>query len=89
MKSLLLAALALVTPLAAQLPLVPKPVSLQAGQGAAFQLGSNTQISYSGEDSAAAELLAARPRVRAVVLPLSLLGMLAFAVAFGRGSYLS
>ncbi len=38
---------------------------------------------------AAAELLAARPRVRAVVLPLSLLGMLAFAVAFGRGSYLS
>jgi hexosaminidase len=58
MKSLLLAALALITPLAAQLPLVPKPVSLQAGQGAAFQLGSNTRISYGGEDSAAAELLA-------------------------------
>jgi hypothetical protein len=37
----------------------------------------------------AAELLAARPKVRAVILPLSLTVMLAFAVAFGRGSYIS
>jgi len=37
----------------------------------------------------AAELLVARPRLRAVILPLSLVAMLAMAVAFGRGSYLS
>ncbi|CAB4589457.1 unannotated protein [freshwater metagenome] len=37
----------------------------------------------------AAELLVARPKVRAVILPLSLAVMLAFAVAFGRGSYIS
>jgi len=37
----------------------------------------------------AAEMLVARPRVRAVLLPISLLIMLGFAVAFGRGSYLS
>lgn len=37
----------------------------------------------------AAEMLVARPRVRAVLLPLSLLVMLGFAMAFGRGSYLS
>lgn len=37
----------------------------------------------------AAELLVARPKMRAVILPLSLLVMLAMAVAFGRGSYIS
>lgn len=37
----------------------------------------------------ASELLVARPRLRAVLLPLSLLVMLAFAMAFGRGSYIS
>jgi hypothetical protein len=37
----------------------------------------------------AAELLVARRKVRAVILPLSLAVMLAFAVAFGRGSYIS
>ncbi len=37
----------------------------------------------------AAELLVARPKLRLVILPLSLLTMLALAVAFGRGSYLS
>jgi hypothetical protein len=37
----------------------------------------------------AAELLVARPKVRAVILPLSLTVMLGFAVAFGRGSYIS
>ncbi len=37
----------------------------------------------------AAELLVARPKLRAVILPLSLVTMLAMAVAFGRGSYLS
>lgn len=37
----------------------------------------------------AAELLVARPKLRSVILPLSLATMLAFAVAFGRGSYIS
>lgn len=37
----------------------------------------------------AAELLVARPKLRMVILPLSLMMMLALAVAFGRGSYLS
>ncbi len=37
----------------------------------------------------AAELLVARPKLRAVILPVSLLVMLAFAVGFGRGSYIS
>jgi hypothetical protein len=37
----------------------------------------------------AAELLVARPKLRAVFLPLSLAVMLGFAVAFGRGSYIS
>ena len=37
----------------------------------------------------AAELLVARPKLRLVVLPLSLVTMLALAVAFGRGSYIS
>jgi len=37
----------------------------------------------------AAELLVARPKLRAVIVPLSLITMLAMAVAFGRGSYIS
>lgn len=37
----------------------------------------------------AAELLVARPKLRLVILPLSLVTMLALAVAFGRGSYIS
>ena len=37
----------------------------------------------------AAELLVVRPKLRAVIVPLSLIAMLAMAVAFGRGSYLS
>lgn len=37
----------------------------------------------------AAELLVARPKLRAVLVPLSLIVMLSFAVAFGRGSYIS
>ncbi|MEX1218460.1 MAG: mannosyltransferase family protein [Acidimicrobiales bacterium] len=37
----------------------------------------------------AAELLVARPKLRLAVLPLSLVAMLAMAVAFGRGSYIS
>ena len=37
----------------------------------------------------AAELLVARPKLRAVLVPISLLVMLSFAVAFGRGSYIS
>jgi hypothetical protein len=37
----------------------------------------------------AAELLVSRRRLRAVLVPLSLMVMLSFAVAFGRGSYLS
>ena len=37
----------------------------------------------------AAELLVVRPKLRAVIVPVSLIAMLAMAVAFGRGSYLS
>lgn len=37
----------------------------------------------------AAELLVARPRLRMVLLPTSLVLLLAFALAFGRGSYIS
>lgn len=37
----------------------------------------------------AAELLVARPKLRAALVPLSLLVMLSFAIAFGRGSYIS
>ena len=36
-----------------------------------------------------AELLVARPRLRAVLIPLSFLALLACAVAFGRGSYIA
>ena len=36
-----------------------------------------------------AELLVARPRLRAVLVPLSFLALLGFSVAFGRGSYLA
>lgn len=36
-----------------------------------------------------AELLVDRPRIRAVVVPISFLALLGFAIAFGRGSYLA
>jgi hypothetical protein len=35
------------------------------------------------------ELLSARPRLRSVVMAVSLIAMLGFAMAFGRGSYLA
>ena len=72
MKPLVFAILTLVTPLKAQLPLVPKPLSLKAEQGSPFQLGPDTRISFSGKDSAgAAELLALSLRP-ATGLPLTL-----------------
>ena len=72
MKPLVFAILALVTPLNAQLPLIPKPLSLKEEQGSPFQLGSDTRISWSGKDSAgAAELLALSLRP-ATGLPLTL-----------------
>ena len=59
MKHLLLCSLALLTPLAAQLPLIPKPVSLRMEQGSGLRLTDETTITHSGEETApAAELLA-------------------------------
>lgn len=59
MKHFLLFSLALLAPLGAQLPLIPKPVSLRIEQGSGFQLTDKTTITHSNEDTApAAELLA-------------------------------
>lgn len=59
MKSILLFSLALLVSLSAQLPLIPQPVSLQMEQGISSSLSTNTRITYSGKDAAAAaELLA-------------------------------
>jgi len=59
MKAIHLLSLTLLTPLSAQHPLIPRPVSLQMQQGASYSLSSKTRITYQGEDVAAvAELLA-------------------------------
>lgn len=54
-----------------------------------FQGGGRYMIGAFPFAVAIAELLVHRPRLRAVLVPVSLLVLLGMAVAFGRGSYLS